>query len=69
MLYMKDVCRNCNIFTSEVKNNNCYTIKTGHRCNVDILMLIESERWMSLHYHFLGAGGMLWRLPAQLVCF
>jgi len=22
MLHMKDFCRNCNIFTSEVKNNN-----------------------------------------------
>jgi len=36
VLYIKDVCRKC-IFISEVRNNNCYDVKTGHRCNVVIL--------------------------------
>ena len=27
MLYIKGICCNCNIFISEVKNNNCYDIK------------------------------------------
>jgi len=42
-LYIKGVCRNCNIliFISEVKNNNCYEIKTGQQYSVDILILIR----------------------------
>ena len=39
VLYIKGVCRNCNIYISDVKNNNCYDIKIVHRYNVDILIL------------------------------
>jgi len=41
-----------------VKNNNCYDMKTVHRCNTDILILIEIfvhenvERvGVDLHFH------------------
>ena len=37
---LKGVCRNCNIFISEVKNN-CYDIKIVHQYNDDILILIK----------------------------
>ena len=31
-LYIKGVCRNCNIFSFEVKtNNNCHNVNTRHR--------------------------------------
>jgi len=40
-MYVTGGCRNCNDFISEVKNNNCYDIKTGLRYNVNILILIK----------------------------
>ena len=45
MLYVKDICHNCYIFISEMKNNDRYDIKIVHRYNIDILILIR----ISLH--------------------